>query len=449
MAIPTLFVYGVMRDRLNRFEDVRNEISRYEGGSQTILGPVLLVPYEKNVQTTASDGKVQISVIRGEAVVFAETGTIDTTLTGEERRRAIYKIPVFRSDSTIKANFDPAESAKALAELDPNARYDWSKARLVMGVSNTVGILREIDLTLPGGEKRRLKPISATVSTGPSAANDYRPVDSGTFRLVAAPIGDLIGTTAFDVNANLLLSGAERFSVATFAKDTTAKISGKWPDPSFEGGFLPTTRNVTSSSFTAEWSAPLARRGIPEVGADLDVLRLTANQDFAVRLVAPTNMYTGVDRALKYAMMFIGLVFITYFMFEIVSGLRAHPAQYIMVGLGQAIFYLLLLAFAERVGFDMAFVIAAGATVALISLYVGVVFKKMVYTGSAFLVFTLLYALMYMLMQRENDALLVGAVTSFAALAALMYLTRKVDWYGLSGPAAPRAPAPAETPPVA
>ncbi len=149
-----------------------------------------------------------------------------------------------------------------------------------------------------------------------------------------------------------------------------------------------------------------------------------------MRLVEPTNVYTGVDRALKYSIMFIGLVFLAYFMFEIVSGARAHPAQYIMVGLAQAIFYLLLLAFAEQIGFTLAFVIAAAATVTLISLYVRAVFKKRVYLVPAFLTFTVVYALMYVLMQLEEYSLLVGSLMSFAALAALMYLTRNVAWYG-------------------
>jgi inner membrane protein len=117
-------------------------------------------------------------------------------------------------------------------------------------------------------------------------------------------------------------------------------------------------------------------------------------------------------------------------MFEIVSGARAHPAQYIMIGLAQAIFYLLLLAFAERLGFTTAFLIAAAATVSLISLYVQVVFKARLYVIPAFLTFTVVYALMYVLMQMEEYSLLVGSLMSFGALAALMYLTRNVAWYG-------------------
>lgn len=448
MAIPTIFVYGVMKDRLSRFETVRGDISHYQGGQQSVLGPVLLVPYTKQVQTTGNDNKVQITTVRGEAVVFAETGMVNAQLTGKNLYRGIYSVPVFQGPIAFDAHFDLAQSAVALKDLDSAANYDWSNVRLVMGVSNTIGILQEIALTLPGGAQRRLKPMAG--DNTPSDSTSYAPVSGGSgYNLVAAPVGDLLKTgAAFDVKAALELSGAERFSIASFAKDTKASVTGKWIEgvklnPSFEGGFLPTDRKVTPGGFTATWSAPLARRGIPEVGADSSILARTSQQDFALRMVEQTNVYTGVDRALKYAMMFIGLVFLAYFMFEIVSGLRAHPAQYIMVGLAQAIFYLLLLAFAERIGFDLAFLIAAAATVTMISLYVGVVFHQMRYTIAAFLVFIVVYALMYVLMQAEDYALIVGAVTSFAALAALMYLTRKVAWYGATDAAetpAARAP---------
>ena len=428
MGIPMLFVYGVQHDRLNRFEQVRDEVSRYEGGPQTVLGPVIFVPYEKQVVGTDSNNKQVASVFHGEAVVFAETGEADVQLKGEERKRAIYTIPVFHTQIGFKAHFDSAEAARALADLDATAHYDWSKARLALGVSSSVGILQDIKLTLPGGVARELKPIgSAAVSTDPGSTSST----SGTFSLVAAQIGDLLKAgQPFDVSAALDLSGAERFSIASFAKNTTARMSAQWPDPSFEGGFLPTQRTITKTGFTAQWNAPLARRGIPEVGDSFAILGQTSSQDFAVRLVQPTNIYTGMDRALKYSMMFIGLVFLAYFMFEVVSGLRAHPAQYLMVGLAQAIFFLLLLAFAERWGFDTAFLIAAAATIMLISLYVGVVFKQRKYTIAAFLVFVAVYAVMYVLMQAEDYALLVGAITSFAALAVLMYLTRNVAWYG-------------------
>ncbi len=424
MAVPTSAVWLVLQDRLNRYNEVRNEISRYEGGMQTVLGPVLLIPYSKQVENVTSEGKREIVTLRGESVVFPETGIVDSTLAAEERRRAIYSIPTFKAQITIKAHFEPAQGAAALAALDPAATYDWSRARLAMGVSNTVGLLTDVTLKLPAGEKRQLKPTSVA---GPQGSVP------GPFALAAVQVGDMVAARApFDVDTAFELSGAERFSVASFAKDTTSRVSALWPHPSFEGGFLPdnTKTRIDDKSFSAEWNAPLVRRGIPDVATDITILNETANKDFAVRLTEPTNIYTGVNRALKYSMMFIGLVFVAYFMFEIVSGARAHPAQYIMIGLAQAIFYLLLLAFAERLGFTTAFIIAAAATVSLISLYVQVVFKARLYVIPAFLTFTVVYALMYVLMQMEEYSLLVGSLMSFAALAALMYLTRNVAWYG-------------------
>ncbi|MGE3302885.1 MAG: cell envelope integrity protein CreD [Hyphomonadaceae bacterium] len=431
MAIPTYSIYLVLQDRLNRYDSVRIEMSKYEGGMQTILGPVLLVPYTKNVQRDDKDKT--IVTLRGESVVFPETGDADAKLAAEERKRSIYTIPTYRSQIAVKARFDPEQAAAALAALDPAAKYDWPKARLAMGVSNTVGLLKDITLTLPAGERRVVKPASFTAEPAPPADGVYRPagVDAGGFSIVSAPVGDLVQPrAALDVRTNLELSGAERFSVAPFAKDTTARVAAQWPHPSFDGGFLPTKREITAAGFTAEWNAPSVRRGIPEVGQSASILAQMPQKDFGVRLTEPTNIYTGVNRALKYSLMFIGLVFVVYFMFEVVSGARAHPAQYIMVGLAQGVFYLLLLAFAEQIGFTPAFVAAAGATVALLSLYVRVVFRTAKYVVPALVTFTLVYALMYVLMEAEDYSLLVGALMSFSALAALMYLTRNVAWYG-------------------
>ena len=130
--------------------------------------------------------------------------------------------------------------------------------------------------------------------------------------------------------------------------------------------------------------------------------------------------------------MFIGLVFLAYFLFESMARRRVHPAQYVLIGLAQLIFYLLLLSIAERVGFDLAFLVSAGATVALISAYAGWVFESRRQGLIALAAFSTLYVLIYVLMRLEDFALLVGALTSFAAIAAVMYFTRGIDWYGVT-----------------
>jgi len=164
--------------------------------------------------------------------------------------------------------------------------------------------------------------------------------------------------------------------------------------------------------------------------------------EFARRKIASgakDNPYDNVNRALKYAVMFVGLVFLSFFVFEALSGQRLHPAQYLMIGLAQMVFYLLLLSLAEYVGFDWGFLAAGGATVLLIGIYAGAVFKSRAYGARALVVFTLVYALSYLLMRLEDFALLAGSLASFIGLAAAMYLTRNIDWYG-KRPPAPAAP---------
>lgn len=145
-----------------------------------------------------------------------------------------------------------------------------------------------------------------------------------------------------------------------------------------------------------------------------------------IRLV---DSYRSINRSLKYVLLFLGLVFLTYFIFEVTTGKRVHPAQYLLVGTAQIIFYLLLLSIAEKIGFDFSYLIAAGATVGLLSLNAGWIFNSRAQGLRAFGVFSLLYTLIYMLLRLEDDALLIGAVASFAAVAAAMYFTRKIDWY--------------------
>jgi inner membrane protein len=141
------------------------------------------------------------------------------------------------------------------------------------------------------------------------------------------------------------------------------------------------------------------------------------------------DSYRSINRSLKYVLLFLGLVFLTYFMFEVTTGRRVHPAQYLLVGTAQIIFYLLLLSIAEKIGFDFAYLIAAGATVGLLSLNAGWIFNSRAQGLRALAVFSLLYGLIYMLLRMQEDALLIGAIASFVAVAAAMYLTRKIDWY--------------------
>lgn len=240
----------------------------------------------------------------------------------------------------------------------------------------------------------------------------------------------------FTAAATLQVTGAEHVSLAAFAKDTNILMRGDWPSPQFEGSALPDTRSVTRDGFEARWHISYLARGAPGVGQNLGFATII-NAAPGLKLLDPGNPYQSVERALKYAPLFIGLVFLTYFLFETTSGIRAHPAQYVLVGLAQIVFYMLLLSVSEIAGFTPGFAIAATCTVLALSLYAGSVFASRAAMLKALGVFSVNYTLIYILLRMEDYALLVGSISSFLTIAGAMWMTRKLDWYGVGRSTAP------------
>ena len=422
MAIPALFVYGVVLDRSQGAYIALTEVSQSVGGEQTIIGPVLALPY-----SLAPDPAKPDNVTFGVAVSYAETATVDTDLNVENKSRGIHLVPVFKADMLFKARFTPETLRAALPE---GAAPIWSDARLYMGLSDNRGIKSELEVTA-NGTALLMEPVTSSQS----ADNRYNPVPLTHLSLAAGEIKNLQNIrTPFDVRAKMSITGAEMFAMSAFAKDTNMRLTSNWADPSFTGGVLPSEHNAGESEagFTAQWRLPYLARGIAGASPRADFSELTeyGNRTMGVRFLNEASPYQSVERVLKYAAMFIGMVFLSYFLFEVTSGLRAHPAQYVLVGIAQSIFYLLLLAFSELIGFDGAFIISAGMTILLISAYAISVFKSRQFGLRAFGVLTGIYTLIYILLRAEGSALIAGALASFAAIGLTMYLTRNVDWYG-------------------
>ena len=392
MAIPGLFVFGLVAERTHRAAAAVAEVSALQGGPQSILGPQLIAPYAQ------SDDK---GVLRNSGwwVVSPDQGRADIRVRTTTLHRGIFEVPIYHANVDLSAQFAAPASPPAFSPA-------------------------------PAVDLGSLKASSS-------------PQDAGNgFGLVTAPGGALAATRSGVVTAHMEFTGAARISVLPFAKSTTVSIGGDWPSPSFDGGFLPATRRVAAREFSAGWSVPFIARGLSEAGPSAIVsLAALGPKDLGVSFVRADNPYENVTRALKYGVLFIGLVFLTFFVFEALSGRRLHPAQYLMIGLSHMVFYLLLLSMAEYVGFDVAFVIAAIATVALIGLYAGAVFGSRNYGIRALVVFSGVYGLIYLLMRLDDFALLAGSVASFLGLATAMYLTRNIDWYG--GRAAARIVSPA------
>ena len=421
MTIPAMLIHNIVYERSSGLDLAIAQVSETAGGQQSVLGPVITVPYSHMPDPTKPN-----HLVYGIAVAFAESGTAVSQVNVAEKRRGIHTIPVYEAQIDMAATFSPTALLEAVPE---HAVPIWSDARLFVGVSDTRGIKDAVQASIDG-RSVSMEPVSRSLN-----GDGYYRVPVAGVKLAGGRLDGLENSDSpFDVRVSLLLTGAQRLAVGPFAKDTTLTLSSNWPSPSFVGGFLPNQHNVgeTEAGFEATWRVPYMARGIPGAGRNIDLNVITAwNQhDMAIQFIKEASPYQSIERALKYAAMFIGFVFLAYFLFEATSQKRAHPAQYILVGLAQAIFYMLLLAFSERVGFDIAFLIAASMTVGVTSLYAANVFRARKYGLRALGIMGGIYALIYVLMRAESQALLAGALASFAAIALTMYLTRNVDWYG-------------------
>lgn len=427
MAIPAGFVWMIFSSRAVAAQNAVYEVTNLQAGPQNLMGPVIVVPFERDVIVTVNNVN-QVQTRTGHMLLYAETGDADTELVTEIRKRGLQEVPVFTANAAFSATFNPARIA---AEAPSASRLRWNEARIIMNVSDLRGA-KDAQLTI-AGRPLEIAPIEIDRTDGDDQPNQQLRLLGGSLGWTAEPVAAPLA-----VKASLSVTGAQNISLVTFARDTTLELSGNWGSPSFDSGILPDTRNVTKDSFSASWRIPFLARGLPGAGPDLWFDRLMSP---GATLLDEGNPYQSVERALKYAPMFIGLVFLTYFLFEVTSRRRAHPAQYVLVGLAQTIFYMLLLAISEVMGFNPGFLIAATATVLALSLYAGSVFGSRMAMARALVVFSALYVLIYVLLRQEDYALLVGSVASFLAITGTMWMTRKLDWYGVG-----RLPAPQPAP---
>ena len=409
-AIPAIFVSNIVEDRTNRAKDVVQEISNHVGGQQIFLGPMLTIPY------TIQPSYKGAFATTGVYVVFPVQGDASVKVSTEQRRRSLFKVPVFQADMKFDAAFDLAGVPSA---APTGAVLEWSRAGIVVGVSNAHGALADGTLTVNGKTVTFVPLESIADPNNQRLALTYLGVKTGD---IAQP------NAAFHVNASLRFSGAQRLAVLAYGKTSHLKVEGDWPSPGFDGGFLPIKRTVSARGFSGEWLVPFIARGVRAEGTNVAVSNLDSAA-LGVSFVEVADPYQSVNRSLKYELLFVGLVFLSYFVFEVTARKRVHPAQYVLVGLAQLIFYLLLLSLAERIGFDWGFLAAGGATVVLLSANAKWIFVSRAQGLRALAVFSLLYVFIYLLLRLEDNALLVGAVASFLAVAAVMYFTRNIDWY--------------------
>lgn len=420
--IPCLMIYALVWERSTRAEGVRSEIYELAGGEQTISGPIIIVPAEIDTGKRTALGE---PVTRRVSVAFTpQQLSINAAVNTSIRKRSIFDATIYDADLAFDGKFGPLTPPRI---SEGTATYFWNDAELVVkfaGESSLKGVRANPVLSIGGN------PVNETFEPGiriETSDDNIYAAASGV--RIPLPISD--PATGFSFALKMPLSGGGAISFAPVGEETSVTLTADWPHPSFQGARLPDARSIDAKGFSAEWRVPYLARSLPRSFiADPGLISLDSGKTFGVSLVSTDSPYQSVNRALKYALMFVGIVFLTFFLIEATMGGRAHPAQYILLGLAQVVFYLLVLSFAEHIGFETAFFGAAGATVFLSGLYAATVFHSIWRGIIAFLAFSGAYGLIYLLMKSEDYALLIGSVAAFGAVALTMTVTRNLDWYG-------------------
>ena len=420
--IPAMLIYALVWERSTRADQVKDEIHQLEGGRQTISGPIILAPAEIDTGNTDKNG---VPVTRHQVVAFTpERLTIRADVAASTRRRSIYEAVVYDADIRMNGRFG-ALKPPASPEGEMTVFWDQAVIAVKFGAHDGLkGVRDALTLTVNGS------PLRAAFEPGVSGVAADLDADVSAPG-VSAPLAGVNVAQGFAFDLLLPLSGGGALFFTPTGEHTTATMAADWPDPSFQGAYLPDERTVDNAGFTAEWRVPYLARNLPRSFiAKGRLINLEKGKTFGAAFIAAASPYKSVNRALKYALMFLGIVFLTFFLIEATMGGRAHPAQYILLGLSQVIFYLLVLALAEHIGFETAFAGAAASTVLLSGYYAATVFHSLIRGAIAFAAFSGAYALIYLLMKSEDYALLIGSLTAFGALALTMVVTKNVDWYG-------------------
>jgi inner membrane protein len=406
MLIPTLFINNLIKERKQRQEQVVKEVTSKWSDQQTIFTPFLVIP--KIEHKTDENGKP--ITIRTHLTVLSSNAYIKSIIHPEIRPRSIYKVLLYHSNNDIKGSFQPEWPES----LDTNA-LDFNETRLCFGLSDYRGIEQEISVQL-NGSNYILKPGLPANALNIQGLSVRIPMTKEV----------LEKGLAFSVNAKI--KGSEAVYFQPMSMNSTIQMSSSWPNPSFDGNILPSKREISKDGFVSEWNFNSANQPFGNV-IETSQTSLKGLQ-CGVSMVQPADQYNKTERSVKYALLFIGFTFAIFFIVEILQKNPLHPVQYVLVGIGLVIFYTLLLAISEYIAFDYAYLVAALGTTTLIGTYAGAHFKSV---GSGFLfggMLAALYGFTFVLIRLEDTALIVGSVGLFIILAIVMYLSRKVKWYG-------------------
>ena len=438
LLIPLSMISSLIYERLDTKRNAELEITSKWSGEQIITGPCIVIPYTQEIKQ-----KDKQELVRKNLLLLPNEMNVTVDAKVEKRKRGIYDVSLYSSELLLTGTLNMDEIAKTGIKPED---MQLNQARVIMGISDLKGIREGVVMQLgaqnydfePGipvenlytdtdpiaGKsfyERDLQVTSPNLSTGIFSAGLNVKIDSIAMKDLAQ------GTLPFTIN--LYLNGSQGLFIVPIGKTTTASVKSDWATPSFGGDFLPANHNVTDEGFTANWKIIDLNRSFGQTvnAENATAINQMATSAFGVKFIQSVDQYQQNERSAKYAILIILLTFVVVFFIEVLKKKAVNPFQYLLIGLALVLFYSLLLSLSEIWGFNLAYIVAAIMTTVLIVVHMSSILKNRnlgLFIGA---LLTFLYLFVFILIQMESYALLVGSIGLFCILAVIMYFSKKLE----------------------
>ncbi len=414
LLIPSALTQDLIRERADRQEQTIKEVSDQYSGSQLVEGPVLVIPYKKQLKETDNAGKQTIKEVIQNIYILPNELNYKATLNPDILHRGIFEVAVYNSMVKVSGNFLKADlNVLSISE----SQLLQEKAKLLFSVSDLKGLKTNPQIKVNG------QTLTAEPAYGDTLFNN-------SLQVALNLSGSLDKPIPFEFNLDL--KGSQELSFLHLGKTTDVEVSGNWSSPSFDGRYLPDSRTINEKGFSAKWRMLYYNRPFPQQWADNSSLfsnnKKTDDATFGVKLRLPVDQYQKTMRSSKYSILIIMLTFISLFLTELIGKQKVHVFNYILIGAAMVIYYTLLLSFSEQIGFNLSYLVASVATVGLIATFLSSILKNRMAAILFSVILAVFYLFIYVIIQLEDLALMIGSIALFIIVAALMYFSRKINW---------------------
>ena len=424
LLIPLSFIKNLIHERMERQEVVVNEINKKWGKEVLLYGPILKVPYKKHIITKVHNAITGLNnnesvTSTSYAYFFPKELNIKSIINPQEKQRGIYKTAVYKSAIDITGSFTkPDFSEREINDED----ILWDKTKLIIQTSNLKGVNSLVEIEMHKNLYSFESKYEHKITTSHHSELNLHKLESKSIKKEDLPL-----TNDVSFNLKININGSKQIRFIPIGKETNINIKSNWKTANFIGEYIPyNSDKISDKGFDAKWKILDINRPFPqEFFNGIPDLKAYA---FGVNFMIPVDEYQKIERSAKYGFLVISLTFLIFFLIQTMSKITIHPFQYLMIGIALTMFYTLLISISEHSSYLKAYLIAGSAVIALITFYSKAILKDVKFSFFIGGSLTILYTFIFVIIQLENYALLVGSIGLFVILASVMYVSRKIDW---------------------